>query len=91
MNTATKAVEFSFSNNMYKQIDDVVMGSPLSVALTNIFVGYHESKLFESTIKPFFYRLLLPSFCKREHLKMLPFVKIDIFVESWWFRSGKNF
>ena len=31
------------------------MGSPLSVALANIFVGYHESKLFESTTKPFLY------------------------------------
>ena len=48
MNTATKSVEFSFNNNLYKQIDGVVMGSPLSVALANIFVRYHESKLFES-------------------------------------------
>ena len=40
---------------MYKQIDGVVMGSPLSVTLANIFVGYHESKLFESTTKPFLY------------------------------------
>ena len=54
MNTATKSVEFIY-NNMYKQIDVVAMGSPLSVALANIFVGYHESKLFESTIKPFLY------------------------------------
>ena len=53
MNTATKSVEFSFNNNMYKQIDGVPMESPLSVALTNIFVGYH--KLFETTIKPFRY------------------------------------
>ena len=55
MNTATKLVEFCFNNNMYKQIDSVAMGSPLSVALANIFVGYHESKLFESTTKPFLY------------------------------------
>ena len=55
MNTATKSVEFSFYNNMYKQIDGVAMGSPLSVALANIFVGYHENKLFESTTKPFLY------------------------------------
>ena len=55
MNTATKSVELSFNNNMYKQIDGVAMGSPLSVALRNIFVGYHESKLFESTTKPFLY------------------------------------
>ena len=31
------------------------MGSPLSVALANISVGYYESKLFESTTKPFLY------------------------------------
>ena len=55
MNTATKSVEFSFNNNMYKKIDGMAMGSPLSVALANIFVGYHESKLFEATTKPFFY------------------------------------
>ena len=55
MNTATKSVEFSFNNNMYKQIDGVAMGSPLSVALANIFLGYHERKLFESTTMPFLY------------------------------------
>ena len=46
MNTATKSVEFSFNNNnMYQQIDGVAMGSPLSVSLANIFVGYHDSEL----------------------------------------------
>ena len=55
MNTATKSVKFSFDNIMYKQIDGLAMGSPLSVALANIFVGYHENKLFESTTKPFLY------------------------------------
>ena len=54
MNTATISVEFSF-NNMYKQIDGAAMGSPLSVALANTFVGYHDSKLSESTTKPFLY------------------------------------
>ena len=37
------------------QIDGVAMASPLSVALASIFVGHHESKLFESTTKPFLY------------------------------------
>ena len=55
MNIATKSMEFSINYNMYKQIDGVAMGSPLSVALANIFVGYHESKLFKSTTKPFLY------------------------------------
>ena len=53
MNTATKLGKFSFNNNMHKQIDGVAMGSPLSAALANIFVGYHKSKLFESTTKSF--------------------------------------
>ena len=48
MSTATKSAEFSFNNNMCQQIDGVAMGNPLSVALANIFVGYHESKLFGS-------------------------------------------
>ena len=52
-NTATKSEEFSLNNSKYKQIDGVEMGSSLSIALANIFVGYHESKLFESTTKPF--------------------------------------
>ena len=33
----------------------------------------------------------LPSFCKREHLKMFPFAKIDIFVLRPCSRSGKIF
>ena len=55
MNTATKSVEFSFNSKMYKLIDSVAMSSLLSVALANIFVGYHVSKLFESTTQPFLY------------------------------------
>ena len=28
------------------------MGSPLGPALANIFVGFHESRLFDNTVKP---------------------------------------
>ena len=39
MQLATSSVEFSFNNNMHRQIDGVAMGSPLGPALANIFVG----------------------------------------------------
>ena len=50
MNSATSAVEFSFTNTMYKQTEGVTMGSPLGPALANIF--YYEEKLFSQTQKP---------------------------------------
>ena len=48
----TRGVEFSFNNQMYKQLDGVAMSSPLGPALANIFVGFHESILFDNTVKP---------------------------------------
>ena len=41
MNIATISVKFKFNKKMYKQIDNVAMGSPLGPALANTFVGYH--------------------------------------------------
>ena len=46
MKGATSSVEFSFNKIMYKQIDRVAMGSPLGLALSNIFVGYHKKSYF---------------------------------------------
>ena len=52
MKIASSSVEFSFNNNMYKQTDGVVVGSPFDQALSNIFVGYYEEKLFFETRRP---------------------------------------
>ena len=48
MRMVTSDVEFSFDNVMYRQIDEVAMGSPLGPVLANIFVGYHESLVLET-------------------------------------------
>ena len=39
--SATSLVEFSFNNTMYKQTDEVGIGSVLGSALANVFVGYY--------------------------------------------------
>ena len=49
---ATRGVKFSFNNQMYKILDGVAMGSLLGPALANIFVGFHETRLFNNTAKP---------------------------------------
>ena len=52
---ATKYVQFSFNNTVYQQIDGIAMSSPLGAVIFNIFVGFQEEKLFESTNKPLYY------------------------------------
>ena len=42
---ACVGVEFSFDNQMYKQIDGFSMGSPLGPIISNISVGVNEYKL----------------------------------------------
>ena len=55
MQLATSAVEFSFNNNIHRQIDGVALGSLLGPALANIFVGYQEAKLFNIAKRPLVY------------------------------------
>ena len=45
MQTATKSVEFSFNNVMYRQIliDGAAIGSLLDPALANVFVRFYKS------------------------------------------------
>ena len=54
---ATSQTHFVFNSKFYNQINGVAMGSTLAPVLTNIFVGFHESKwLNEYNLnKPNFY------------------------------------
>ena len=56
---SVKSSCFLFSGVYYKQIDGVVMGSPLRPTLANFFLVDHERKLLESCpiqFKPKYYR-----------------------------------
>ena len=55
MGIATKSVSFSFNETMFRQIEGVSMGSPLGAILGNIFVEFHERRLFDRFPKPFIY------------------------------------
>ena len=45
-------VSFSFNDIMYRQINGILMGSPLGHILVNIFVGFHKRQLLEKFPKP---------------------------------------
>ena len=55
MGIATMSVSFTFNETMFRQIESVSVGSPLSPILANIFVGFHERRLFDRFPKPFIY------------------------------------
>ena len=41
---AISQTHFLFNSKFYNQIDGVAMGSPLASVLTNVFIGFYESK-----------------------------------------------
>ena len=47
MSLATKDSHFIFDGTLYKQIDDVAMGSPLGPTLANALLVYHEKNWLE--------------------------------------------
>ena len=53
---ATKVSYFIFNGFLYKQIDGVVMGSPLGSSLANAFLPYHETgyAIFHKDLSQFF-------------------------------------
>lgn len=64
---ATADVKFAFDENIYTQVDGVAMGSPLGPVLANIFVGFHEAKLFREGVTSceptIYYRYVDDTFC----------------------------
>ena len=63
---ATSQTHFLFINEVYDQTDGVAMGSPLGLALANLFMGYHENKWLnseESSTVLFYKRYVDDIFC----------------------------
>ena len=54
LHVATKRVQFSFNTTMYQQSDEISMGTPLGAALTNIFAGFQEARLFKVSNLPLY-------------------------------------
>ena len=55
----SKDTYFLFNNELFKQIDGVAMGSPISSTFANLFLGYHEAKWLEDCpleFKPLLYK-----------------------------------
>ena len=73
---ATKESYFIFNGLLYKQIDDVAMGSPLGPFLANAFLSYYEKNWLNNCphrFKPVFYRRYVDDifllFKSNDHLK----------------------
>ena len=59
LSLATHESHFIFNKILYKQKDDVAMGSPLGPNMENVFLSFYEAKWLEQCpkeFKPAFYR-----------------------------------
>ena len=59
LSLATQESYFMFNDILYKQKDDVAMGSPLGHTMANVFLSFYEMKWLEqcpNELKPVFYR-----------------------------------
>ena len=45
---ATKGTHFSLNGDLYDQIDDVAMGSPLAPAVANLFMSHYETRWLQN-------------------------------------------
>ena len=51
MHLATECM-FLFKDELYKQVDDIGMGSPLGCTMANFFVGHLETLIFKNQMSP---------------------------------------
>jgi len=62
LNLSLNDTYFKFNNSIYKQVDGLAMGSPLSPVAANIFLNFFETSLLNQCpldIKPSFYKRYL--------------------------------
>ena len=74
LNIATKESLFTFNKKCYKQVHGVAIGSPLGLALTNIFMYSFQSRWVQdcpNVFRPVFYKryanVIFVLFCSIDH------------------------
>ena len=79
MKIAATGVEFSFNEDMYKQIEGVAVGFPLGPPLENIYVGFYKSKLFSNANRQHMYHRYVIIFFSTFH----PFLRFTFEKKSY--------
>ena len=74
---------------VHTQLDGVAMGSPLGPALANIFVGFHESRLFDNTGKPgVYFRFVNDTFAILLFFRIMTMIQVErIYVDFGMFMT----